>query len=269
MIVPAYNAHETLAETIDSVLNQSIDELECIIVNDGSTDGTDEVALSYTDHRIVYYEQNNLERSVARNIGAALSSGFYLAFLDADDIWLPTKLEKQVQLLQSQGNLGLVYCDVIYFDGETKEDIGAFSQMTKLERGSVFERLLWKGNFIQSPTPVIRREVFDRVGGYDPSLVPLEDWDLWLRITRMYPVDYIPLPLARYRWRQQTVSLARPSQTVHASYLRLLNKVETNFCQSQRSLQWKIKFLRLRAWYQFGMTGLCQLFPAQPDLTKA
>lgn len=180
-------------------------------------------------------------------MGVSLSHGSYLAFLDADDVWLPSKLEKQVQLLQARIDLGLVYCDVIYFDGQTGRDMGIYSLVGGLERGMVFEKLLWNGNFIQSPTPLVPKEVFERVGGFDPSLVPLEDWDLWLRIAHNYPVDYVPEVLACYRWRKETVSLATPSKVVEDSYLRLLDKVKTQYCRENRPLRWKVDFLRAQA----------------------
>ncbi len=195
--------------------------------------------------------------------------GKYLAFLDADDIWLPTKLEKQLELFQSNDRLGLVYCDVMYFDGQTGRNIKQFSQMSKLERGMVFEKLLWNGNFIQSPTPVVPKKVFDYVGGYDPALVPLEDWDLWLRIAYLYSVDFVPLALACYRWREQSVSLANPSDKVYGSYLRLLDKVDARFCRDGRLLSWKIRYLRTQARLQHLVTGfrrLSFLTPAQEKI---
>ncbi len=269
VIIPAYNASGTLSEAIDSVLNQTYIDLECIVVNDGSVDRTEDIVLSYLDPRLVYHVQENRERSIARNVGASMSRGRYLAFLDADDVWLPDKLERQIQLLKSQDNLGLVYCDVMYFDAGTGQEIGSFSLKSRLERGMVFEKLLWEGNFIQSPTPVLRKEAYERVGGYDPSLIPLEDWDLWLRIARLYPVDFVPEPLARYRWRPETVSLTTPGMKVHNSYLRLLKKVETQFCQENRSLRWKVRFLRFQAVYRQKVAGRRQIFQSPAGMLKA
>lgn len=156
-----------------------------------------------------------------------------------------------------------------YFDAKTGLDIGVYSQIGGLERGMVFEKLLWNGNFIQSPTPLVRKEVFEHTEGFDPSLVPLEDWDLWLRIAQLYPVDYVPEALARYRWRMETVSLAAPSKVVYDSYLRMLDKVETQYCRGNRSLRWKVRFLRTQAFLRHVASGYRHTSPTLPGIVKA
>lgn len=199
VILPAYNADSTIRSTIESILEQTFPDFELIIIDDGSTDDTADVVHQFGDKRIIYLYQSNHERAEARNNGIAKSKGEFIAFLDADDLWLPEKLNKQMWLMQNNPKVGLVYCDLFYFDDETGENLILYSRTASLHRGRVSIELLLENNFIKSPTPLIRREIFNQVGLFDTSLIPCEDWEMWLRIIAKNPIDYIDEPLARYR----------------------------------------------------------------------
>ncbi|MBI4317895.1 MAG: glycosyltransferase [Chloroflexi bacterium] len=199
VIIPVYNCERFIAEAVDSVLAQSFRDFELIVVDDGSTDRTAEVVKSYGP-RLTYIYQTNQERSAARNAGIRRASGQYLAFLDADDIWLPQKLERQIEVFDRAPEIGLVHSWAYFIDGSSQRlTFGTRNLAGSPEAGNrAFESLLF-GNFIASPTPVIRAQCVRELGPFDESLVHVEDWDMWLRISARYPIAFVPEPLAGYR----------------------------------------------------------------------
>lgn len=206
VIVPTYNRAHIITEAIDSILNQTFKDFELIIVDNYSSDNTESVVKSYSDKRIRYFKnQNNGLVSINRNYGIKKSCGEYIAFLDDDDLWLPEKLEKQVELLDLNKELGLVYSDIyiIGSNGDLREN--TYFHRIKPTRGNAFNELL-QGNFIPMLTVVIRREVLDKVGGFNPRYKICQDYDLWLRIAEHYPVDFIEDPLAKYRVHSESSS---------------------------------------------------------------
>jgi glycosyltransferase involved in cell wall biosynthesis len=199
VIIPAHNCQSTIGYTIESVLFQTFRNLELVIIDDGSTDQTAKVVNKYKDQRIMYYYQDNQERAIARNNGIALASGEYIAFLDSDDIWLPEKLDNQIKLMEKKPESDFVYTDLYYFDSMSGKNVYRYGQKEKLFSGRLNIRELLKNNFIQSPTPLLRRQVLTTSGLFDPKIVPVEDWDLWLRIAKDHKIELVNKPLARYR----------------------------------------------------------------------
>jgi glycosyltransferase involved in cell wall biosynthesis len=193
VIIAAHNAAQFLGQAVDSALVQSCPPLEIIVVDDGSTDGTDRVARAYGD-RVTFLRQDNAGAASARNAGARRASGDWLAFLDADDVWLPEKLERQLALSDAP----LVYSDrfnIGVLDG--LPDI--HGKMQPPIDGDVFVALLIKGNVITTSSVMIRADVFRTLGGFDPGLMVAEDWDLWLRVAADRPVRACREPLVKYR----------------------------------------------------------------------
>ncbi len=188
VVVPAYNYAHFLGETLASVRAQSLADWECVIVDDGSTDDTWEVALreGRADRRIRYVRQSNRGLSGARNRGLRATSGRYVQLLDADDALEPRKLERQVEYLETHAATDLVYGNVRYFDAQNGErSRGLFSddEWMPMVSGSG-ERLLrplLAANIMVVNAPLVRRSLVDRVGWFDESLTSLEDWDYWLR----------------------------------------------------------------------------------------
>jgi glycosyltransferase involved in cell wall biosynthesis len=199
VVIPAYNAARWIAETLDSVLAQTFRNFEVIVVDDGSTDQTSEVVAGYGD-RIHYLRKENGGEGSARNVGIRAARGSYIAFLDADDLWLPEKLQLQMELLSRRPDLPWVYSDTIAFGGETGQDLLKMSDATKLCAGDILRPLLL-ADFITCQTPVIRRDVFGTVGYFDesPDLQAGEDRDMWLRIAAKYQVGFVDRPLAKHR----------------------------------------------------------------------
>ncbi|MBM4137171.1 MAG: glycosyltransferase family 2 protein [Nitrospira sp.] len=190
VIIPAYNSARYLLDAIDSVFAQTYKDLEVIVIDDGSTDNTKEILEPYMD-RIIFLQQVNSGPSKARNLGIQRSSGEYLAFLDADDIWFPEKLEKQVRLSDSMPEVGMVYTDAVfsYADG-SRSPHSWLSTFPKRTSGSIFESLL-SACFILIPTVMVRRECLIDVSYFREDLKCWEGYDLWLKIAFVYPIEMI------------------------------------------------------------------------------
>ncbi|GEM_PF-1952211 len=187
VVITAYNAEKWIGITIDSILAQTYPVLEVIVVDDGSTDHTAWIVQSYGNN-VKHVYQENFGQPVARNSGIRMSKGDFIAFVDADDYWHPEKLEKQINLIRSQGCVWVV-CDTewINANGEKME-----LPSPPIKEGDVLEALLMS-NFIISATPLVRRDVFDQVGCFneDPGARIGEDWDMWLRIAACYPLGVV------------------------------------------------------------------------------
>lgn len=196
VVIPAYNAIAHLPETLDSVQQQSFQNFELLIVDDGSTDGTSEWVASLSDSRIRLITQTNSGCAAARNRGIQAAEGDYIAFLDADDIWEPGKLEKQVRILDNQPFVGLVYTWISHIDGQGQpiEQLG----MPTVE-GYVWELIVEENPIMCGSVPMVRRACFETVGLLDQQLRSAEDWDMWIRIARLYEFAVIKEPLVRYR----------------------------------------------------------------------
>jgi glycosyltransferase involved in cell wall biosynthesis len=196
IIVPTYNSSAYIYETIDSLLAQTFKDYEIIIVDDGSTDDTQEKLKIYGD-KIKYIYQSNQGPSVARNNGITLAVGKYIAFLDSDDLWLSEKLELQVNFMENNPDYGLVSCDALAFK-DNQIIVQSMSKERPLKSGWVLEDLL-KENFLNTNNVLIRRDVFNTLGMFDINIVFSEDYEMWLRIAEKYMIGYVDLILTKYR----------------------------------------------------------------------
>ncbi len=217
VVIAAYNAAETLGETLASVLGQTWRDYEVIVVDDGSTDATAAVVERLAQSAgppIRYLHQENKGQPAARNAGIRAARGRYVAFLDADDLWLPEKLARQMRLHAKRPDLAWSYTDAFLFASETGRTLFRASQENELPEGDVLRALLL-GNFILSPTPIVQRSVFEEVGFFneDPGVRNGEDWEMWLRIGERAPLGLVRAPLARVRLHAR-----RMSQTVDLRY---------------------------------------------------
>jgi glycosyltransferase involved in cell wall biosynthesis len=205
IVIPACNAGQFIAEAIDSVLAQTFTDFEVIVVDDGSTDDTREVVARFTDHRLRYVYQDHAGVSAARNAGIRQAQGRYIAFLDADDWWLPHKLALQVQILDACSEVGLVYC------GAYRVRNGrVISKFRARYRGDVFKPLLVRGNEKvmagSASAVIIRKECFEQVGGFDEECFAAEDWEMWLRLAARYEFDCVPDCLVAVRFHEENTS---------------------------------------------------------------
>jgi len=252
VIIPAYNAMNFLPITLESVFNQSFTDYEVIIVNDGSADGIEEWADNIHDSRVRLFSQVNQGSSVARNTGLANAEGEYIAFLDADDLWDCTKLEKQVYVLEKNPEVGLVYTWVGSANpqGETQGKVRRHSV-----EGNVWKVLI-QHNFVEcGSNAMVRRICFETVGQFDPSLPYGQDWDMWLRIAACYPFKVIKEPLIFYRIHPKNKS--RNWKLMEQSYNRIFEKVfalAPQHLQHLKSRSYGIAYLRI-AWKSLQNSG--------------
>lgn len=207
VIIPTYNRAALLVETVESVLAQTYPAIEIIVVDDGSTDGTAQVLEGYRG-RVVTLSQSNQGETVARNAGFRAAHGQYISFLDDDDLILPTKIEKQVRLLETRPDVGIVYCRYYHID----EKGTRLSKSGLLPEGQILLQLALS-DFIWAGGPLIRRSCLEKVGAYDETLPwngrYAEDWDMWLRLALAgYTFACIQEPLGAYR-------LTRTGQTAN------------------------------------------------------
>jgi glycosyltransferase involved in cell wall biosynthesis len=186
IIMPAYNAANYIQEAIDSVINQTFVDWELIIVDDGSTDHTKEVIAKnvLVDERIHYYYQKNGKQGKARNLAISKSKGTYLAFLDADDLWIPQKLE--IQLLEiEEKNVDLVFSDSYIYSTQQQADSNKrMHTINGLLQGNEALRLFLVGNRIPNLTVLAKKEKIIAVGGFTTinNIQNAEDYHLWLKL---------------------------------------------------------------------------------------
>ena len=178
-VIPAFNAERFIKRAIDSALAQTYENIEIIIINDGSTDATAEIVGEFTDPRIICQNQKNAGLGNARNNGIRRSNGEYITFLDSDDYYLPEKVEEQVAFLLSNKQYEVVYCNAPHFYSENPNVL--FLPRGNRHSGNVLPELL-KTSFINPNTLMAVREVFDKCSLFSEKRYYPEDWDMWLRI---------------------------------------------------------------------------------------
>lgn len=259
VVIPAYNAMKYLPQTVASLLQQTFRDFEVVIVNDGSSDDIEcWFDQSITDARFkLVSHQKNQGLSSARNTGIANSQGTFIAFLDADDLWHSTKLEKQVRTLRENPTVGLVYTWLRYVD-EAAVPTGRVIR-------SSFQGNVWKQltafNFVGcGSNAMVRRSCFEVVGDFDKSLNSyVEDWDMWLRIAQKYPFSVVNEALVYNRkyagslstnWRKMEQSFPKviekafnsmPSELI---YLKSRSYAHANLCLAWKVIQSKQKDLK-------------------------
>ena len=193
VIIHTYNNEKFIAETVESVLNQTYKEYEIVVVDDGSVDGTRDALIPYMQ-KIRYHYKENGGIASAKNAGISLSHAEFVAFLDHDDLWVPDKLQLQMEHFNENPQIGLVYAKYTSFrDGKELR--------TKPEKGYsgwIFKELLAK-SFIQTSTVVVKRECLDAVGPYDETFSLGDEYDMFLRIARKFQCGFVDKGLTRYR----------------------------------------------------------------------
>ena len=210
IIIPAYNVAAYIGETLESVFAQTFNDYEVIVINDGSPDTFElEGVLARYRGRLTYVEQENLGAGAARNAGLNAARAEFVAFLDADDLWLPNYLAEQISFLRAQ-NFDLVCADAIVFD-EIGEDADTYMEALvagKEESGEVtFEGLIRGGQSLITSAIVVRRQALIDAGYFDQGLRNAQDFDLWIRLAlRGARMAYQRKVLARYRYREGSLS---------------------------------------------------------------
>lgn len=192
VIIPTYNRKNVIENSIQSVLNQTYPDFELLIIDDGSTDDTKELIDEIKDPRLRYIRlPENKGVAAARNVGIAEAKYDYIAFQDSDDLWMETKLEKQMKVISENPDIGLVYCPY-----ECRKANGQLltvpddSIPLQEKQGNIYRYMLLR-NTIGTPTALLRKECLMKTGGFCEGLTCLEDWELFLRFTQCYDVAFL------------------------------------------------------------------------------
>ena len=197
VIIPCYNAEQFIGEAIGSVLEQTLEDFELIVIDDGSTDGSTSVVESFSDKRLKYHKTANHGVSHARNTGIRMATGKYIAFLDADDLFLKENLTRKTAYLDDHPDIGFVHAREVIFNSDSGELLSTSDGLG----GEVLPQLLALTNtVIHSPSSVVvRRSVLDHEGLFDEQLSIAADWEMWVRLARGNRLGFITEPLSKYR----------------------------------------------------------------------
>ncbi|AKB67311.1 glycosyltransferase family 2 protein [Methanosarcina mazei] len=247
VVIPTYNRAHLLPRAIQSVLDQTYQDLEIIIVDDGSRDNTERVIKNFKDERIRYIQHNqNKGASAARNTGIRESRGKYIAFQDSDDEWFSNKLEKQIEAFaDAPPEVGIVYSGFYRIEADRKLYLP--SDQLSLKEGNIHNELL-KGNFVGTPTVLMKKECFRNQRYFNESLPALEDWELWIELSKYYTFRYIKKPLLCSYSTPNSINL-NENNMLKAHEIILLTHLD-DFSKNKKNLS--------EHYYDIG-TGLCSI----------
>lgn len=224
IIVPTYNRGNFIQEMIESVISQTYDNWELIIVDDGSTDNTAEIITPYISKKIHYYSLEHTGRSFARNFGISKSTGEFIAYLDSDDVFLPTKIEKQVKWLIEHSDDAMVYTSALQIN-----DFGEYFPALYLAEcsGDIYKKVaMFLPVTITLPSVLIRKEVQDKIGDFDEELDRFEDTDMWRRVSRDYKIHALMEPLLKVRTHQDNRLESLNPEKVFIDVQKYIHKVK-------------------------------------------
>lgn len=225
-IIPSYNCERFVTQAIDSALRQTYSPLEVILVDDGSTDDTYKLLTPYLGS-IKYIKQKNQGLSSARNAGIQRARGEYIAFLDADDIWNENKIQKQISFIIENKIIDVVGCYGEFIDADGAH-ITNFARPVYSSKIRFKNELISKNNFSGGSEVVLRSECFKKLGLFDVTLSSAEDWDMWLRLSKLYNFGIISEKLVKLRIRSDSMSSAKNAKTMLNNELRVLEKYFTS-----------------------------------------
>lgn len=222
--MPAYNAERYIGQSIDSILAQSYQSWELVIVNDGSTDRTPQIIAGYTDPRIKVFYQENGGEAVARNTALEHASGKFLAFLDADDLYLPQHLEETVTYLQAHPEVDGVYTDGYYIDENGRQLKPLSTRRRGPFEGDIFEEMVRASDVFGAPVCIVlRKDMISRNDlVFDTDIVIGPDWDFFIRYSQMAKFGFIRQITCEYRVHQTNISVttARQNRLLHLAKCR-------------------------------------------------
>jgi teichuronic acid biosynthesis glycosyltransferase TuaG len=259
IVMPAFDAGQYIAESIQSVLEQRVSDWELIVVDDGSTDNTSEVVARFTDPRIRLLRRENGGQAAARNTGIRHSSAPVVAFLDADDLWLPEKLARQLDILQ-QTNADLVYSDgFVFYDDGSPERADFFAVVPGRVDGPTMFRLLYDRNRIATLSVVVQRQALERAGFFVESrrFQNCEDYDLWLRLAHA-GCSFYGLSDKLMRYRRHSASTTHLESSMLAPMIEVVK-------EHSGGVNARVARRRIRGLYRDLVTALL----AENDLTGA
>jgi glycosyltransferase involved in cell wall biosynthesis len=218
IVMPTYNRADVIGETIKSILAQHLRNFELVVISDGSTDNTEAVVESYRDSRIKLVKQTNSGGPARpRNTGVEYAKGKYIAFCDDDDLWMPEKLQRQVEVMEQQSDAALCFTGGVTFGDR---DLLSKRAVKKGVDRDHFQALLY-GNFIANSSVLVRKSVLEEVGPFniEKFLHGAEDYEMWLRIAHRYRLVRIDEPLIRYRVHRNNLARNRALATRRSIYI--------------------------------------------------
>jgi len=223
VVIPTYNRERFLKRAIESVLNQTFQDFELIIVDDGSTDKTKEVVDSFQSNKIKYiYQKNSGGAAFPKNTGIKIAQGEYIAILDSDDEWLPEKLEKQIGFFEKHSEISVVGCNFL-INGQKEYKVPKYK--------NVFKQMLITDNMGPGSIMIYRREVFNKVGLFDENLKSGQDKEMRIRLAQEYKFGFIDKPLVNY-------------------YIGHNNISSSGLSIEKRERDWQYIFEKYRKYYQ-------------------
>ncbi len=264
VVMPAYNAETYLRQAIDSILNQTFNDFELLIINDGSTDATFDIINSYNDNKIrLINNEKNIGLVEVRNLGVYESKGKYIAFLDADDIAYPARLSEQVNFLDHNYSFGMIgsSIELIYEKGLSPGKVMKYPADSEM-----IPSLLLFGNYFAQSSLMIRKDILPTAPYREyPGT---EDYDLWIRIANTHKIWNLPLVLVKYRIHTASISLEKADvieeyvRTIVTNYLASIGVTPS---KSELDVHRKIGSLKFPATHEFLLeaeTWLLRLFLA-------
>lgn len=246
VIIPLYNKADYIEKAVESVLGQTYNDFELIVVDDGSTDDGPQRAERFDDPRMMVVRQNNTGVSTARNNGVARASGEYICFLDADDWWASDFLEEMYGLITRYPEAGIYGCSY-YLVKQGKNRIAPIGIDPQFEHGLINYCKVYAQTLCMPLTSIstaIHHQIFKKLGGFKPHLKLGEDFDLWIRIALQYPVAFVNKPLAYYN--QDAEATNRAISKLHPPHAHMLWNLDYLSGQEQTNSDYKTLIDRLR-----------------------
>jgi glycosyltransferase involved in cell wall biosynthesis len=237
IIMPTYNRAEFISAAISSVLRQTYESFELIVIDDGSTDETAQVIRSFTDQRVLFVRQANHGRSAARNRALGMARGRYIAFLDSDDEYLPDKLSLQVAYMDRHPDIGMIYTSAQCINA-AGEPLDGYDYVATAQGNIYRDIAFFRPVTITLPTVMLRREVLDIVGLFDVAMERFEDTDLWRRIAKRFRIGVIESPTCRLRTHTTNILISQNPELVVAAIDYYVSKI------FQEDADVEISFLR-------------------------
>jgi glycosyltransferase involved in cell wall biosynthesis len=250
VIIPTYNRAQFIHLAITSVLAQTFQDYEIVIVDDASTDNTELIVKSFSCEKIRYIRHDkNKGEAEARNTGVKNSQGEFIAFIDDDDEWMTEKLERQVKLInQCEKRVGAIYTGILVIDMESRKKV---DHIVPQKRGYIYNDLLAEKCPMAPSTLLLKEECFKKVGSFDASIKYGTDYDMWIRIAKEYYFEYIEDPLVKYYIHNNKLSgnyanFAEGAEAILAKYGKVLSKNKIGlsrhlfelglaYCESERA----------------------------------
>jgi len=228
VIIPTYNRAFTVKRAVDSVLKQDYQHFEILVVDDGSTDATPSLFQGAVDGRLQFIRlERNVGGAQARNAGLQRARGEFIAFLDSDDEWFPTKLSKQLRKFNElPDEYGLVYCGSLVVDGTGKQG----GEYIRNAAGFFLEDMLVQNVIGTTSSVMVRKRFLDHLGGFDPLMKSCQDWEMYIRLMKICPFHFVGEALVRYHINKDDPSrISNRTQSVLHGYIRLMEKFKEDY----------------------------------------